>query len=162
MREKTYTLVLYTKPSEFTRLEAFIEKISDEFNIGHTYFSNIIVSVTELVKNAMTHGNQNNPEKTVRITFEDKNGQLNFTVQDQGQGFNFEISDIKNMLLSPYVKNGLSIVQSLSDGMMLHSNGSEITVMFDISSANELLGRARINTLTAKAQEIKHKNNVHE
>lgn len=162
MRENIYTLVLYTNPSEFVKLEAFVEKISDQFNIGHTYFSNIIVTLSELVKNAMVHGNKNNPEKTVLVIFEQNEGKLIFTVKDQGIGFPFKVPDVADFQINEDIKNGLSIVQTLSDSLSFNVNGSEVTVTFDISTANELLGISRINTFTQSKQEIKSKKSFHE
>lgn len=161
MGENIYTLVLYTKPSEFVKLEAFVEKISDQFNIGHTYFSNIIVTLSELVKNAMIHGNRNKPEKIVEVSFEHNEGKLIFTVKDQGVGFGFEIPDVSEFQSNPGIRNGLSIVQSLSDSLSFNSNGSEITVSFDISSANELLGLSRLKTLIQSKPSVKSKKSFH-
>lgn len=157
MREKNSTLVLYTRPAEFSKLELFIEQISDEYNIGHTYFSNIVVSLSELVKNAMIHGNKGNPQKKVIISFENRDGKLCFTVSDEGKGFPFPVPDIADMQNNPHVKNGLLIVQALSDDLEFGAHGNEITVSFDIAAANELLSQSRMKTLSDTRQKVKNK-----
>lgn len=156
MREKNSTLVLYTRASEFSKLEQFVEKISDDFNIGHTYFSNIIVSLSELVKNAMIHGNNGNPRKKVLIEFENRDGRLFFTVTDEGKGFQFPLPDLTDLQSNPNIKNGLLIVQSLSDGIEFNATGNGITIFFDIAAANELLSKSRINAFSQTHIKEKH------
>ncbi len=162
MREKNYTLVLKSHFGEMTKLEQFVEKISDEYNIGHTYFSNIIVSLTELVKNAIIHGNKNSQNKNVSVTFENISGKLVFTVTDEGTGFSFAIPSVEDLLINENIKNGLSIVYSLSDGMNIRKNGSEVEVSFDIAAANELLSRSRIDALNALKKTKEQKKSLHE
>jgi serine/threonine-protein kinase RsbW len=157
MTEKNSILVLYSRASEFSKLEQFIEKISDDFNIGHTYFSNIIVSLSELVKNAMIHGNNGNPRKKVIIEFENRDGRLFFTVTDQGKGFQFPLPDLNDLHLNPNIKTGLLIVQSLSDGIEFNSTGNGITIFFNIAAANELLSKSRINAFSQTQIKEKHK-----
>jgi anti-sigma regulatory factor (Ser/Thr protein kinase) len=148
MKNNNYSLVLKSNLSELPKLERFVEKISDEFNIGHTYFSNIIVSLTELAKNAIIHGNNYNFEKKVLIDFEQKEGKLRFSITDEGKGFSKGIPNLYDE--SSYdnnESNGLFIVKYLSDNIEFHKNGSQIVVDFNIASANELLSLTRINIL---------------
>jgi len=162
MREINKTLVLRSHLSELTKLEEFIEMISDEYNIGHTYFSNIIVSLTELVRNAIIHGNKNQTDQPVEIVFLNQDGKLVFTVKDKGTGFSFPLPDINNLFGNPNINNGLSIVNSLSDGIEFNRNGSEITVYFDIAAANELLGQSRMNVFSGHQKIKKNKESLHE
>jgi serine/threonine-protein kinase RsbW len=157
MREKSSTLVLYTRPAEFSKLELFIEQISDEYNIGHTYFSNIIVTLTELVKNAMIHGNKGKPYKKVLIEFKNIDGKLTFAVTDEGKGFGFPVPEASDFQSDPRVKNGLQIVYALSDGLEFNASGNEITVSFDIAAANELLSRSRMRSLSGSQQKVENK-----
>jgi serine/threonine-protein kinase RsbW len=149
MRENSHTLILKSQLNEMTKLEQFVEKISDEYNIGHTYFSNIIVSLNELVKNAIIHGNKSNESRKVEVVFENVAGKLVFTVKDEGIGFQFAVPPVEEILTNENFGNGLSIVLSLSDGLEIKENGSQIKVFFDIAAANELLSKSRINTLKA-------------
>ncbi len=162
MREEAQTLVLYSRSNEFARLEEFIENISDQFNIGHTYFSNIIVALTELVKNAMLHGNQNDSQKKVFVEFKQEEGNLKFSVTDQGSGFDFPIPQPSEMLTDLNIKNGLSIVYALSDGLEFEENGRKITVIFNIAAANELLSKSRISALKQSGQTKEDKKKIHD
>jgi serine/threonine-protein kinase RsbW len=162
MREINKTLVLRSHFSELTKLEEFIEMISDEYNIGHTYFSNIIVSLTELVRNAIIHGNKNQTNQTVDIIFLNQDGKLVFTVKDKGTGFSFPLPDTKNLFGNPNINNGLTIVSSLSDGLEFKHNGSEITVYFDIAAANELLSKSRMNVFSVSQKVKNNKKTLHE
>ena len=93
---------------------------------------------------------KNSTYKKVEVIFEQKDGQLVFSVIDEGSGFSFQLPDLKDILLNPNIKNGLSIVQTLCDNIEFNNNGSHITVYFDIAAANELLSRTRISAFTKK------------
>ncbi len=159
MTENIYTLELQSSFEEFAKLEKFVEKISDEYNIGQTYFSNILISLVELVKNAIIHGNKNATEKKVIIHFQHNSGKLLFTVSDEGSGFSFPIPEVTDMLVNNNIKNGLSIVQTLSDSLEFENNGSCIKVSFDIINANKLLSQRRIKTFCKPLHKYKKQKN---
>lgn len=163
MRNNNYSLVLKSSLSELSKLEQFVEKISDEYNIGHTYFSNIIVSLTELVKNAIIHGNNSNINKNVYLNFEQKEGKLRFAVTDEGNGFAEGIPNLYDESSYDNNKgNGLFIIKYLSDNIEFNNNGSQIIVDFNIASANELLSLTRINVFNKQGQKQEQKKTMHE
>ena len=43
---------------EMFRVEQFVEEISDEYLLYGNYFGNILMAVSEAVKNAIIHGNR--------------------------------------------------------------------------------------------------------
>ncbi|MBN2430661.1 MAG: ATP-binding protein, partial [Acidobacteria bacterium] len=68
-----------------------IDKVAH--NMGHAAGmtdnerSDLAIALTEIVKNAILHGNQANPQKTVLIHFIIGDDQLTVTVKDEGAGF---------------------------------------------------------------------------
>ncbi|MBE0641973.1 MAG: hypothetical protein IH599_08055, partial [Bacteroidales bacterium] len=67
MIERTRELAIASDLREMHRVEAFIEEISDLFNINHTYFGHLLVAITEAVKNAIVHGNGGDAAKKVVV-----------------------------------------------------------------------------------------------
>ena len=90
-------------------VESFIDEISDEYNISNTFFGNILVSVTEAVKNAIVFGNFSDPGKKVILRFLSTPAFLSFTVSDEGRGLDFNDSEF-NEIAS---KNGFDKSKSL-------------------------------------------------
>jgi serine/threonine-protein kinase RsbW len=128
-------------------VERLVDEICDEYNISSTFFGNILIAVTEAVKNSIIFGNRGNREKKVILKFESQPAYLSFTVSDSGKGFDF--SNIKNPTElscdSDYSQcKGLYLIQSLSDIVKFYNNGAKIEMIFHISSINRELAVDRL------------------
>jgi len=147
MKNYTYELVLPGNKNKMYLLEKFVEDISDEYNLGHTYFSNILATLHELVTNAIVHGNKNDTSKKVKILCNNNEGKLIFSISDQGLGFDCE--NITNTLdIDNFSEgNGLYIAKTLSDELSFENNGSKVIVTFNIADANKELISKRANVL---------------
>ncbi|MDH3708483.1 MAG: ATP-binding protein [Cyclobacteriaceae bacterium] len=71
-------------------IESFIDNAKDEYNIDDDIYGNIMIAVTESVNNAIRHGNDRQNNKNVLITLHLEQNIITFTVQDQGEGFDYE------------------------------------------------------------------------
>lgn len=130
-------------------VEKFVDEICDEYHISNAFFGNIIVSVTEAVKNAIIFGNNSNSQKNVIVKFEANPAYLSFTVIDQGKGFDFsDISDpTKESIFGYSRQKGLYLIQKLSDIVKFYNHGSKIEMIFHISSINRELAVDRVNKI---------------
>lgn len=128
-------------------VEKFIDEICDEYNINNTYFGNILVSLTESVKNAIIYGNKRNPDKKVKVKFIANPTYLSFSVSDEGKGYNlsntYNPDDLYNT--STNTGNGLYLIKKLSDKVKFSNKGSQIELIFYISSVNLQLSVDRLN-----------------
>jgi len=138
--------------AELHKLEAFVEQISDVYNVNSTYYSNILVALSEAVSNSIIHGNKENEDSQVIVSFEAKNKGLFFTIQDEGNGFDFdnypdptdiEIVDYEN------IGRGLYLMKSLTDAIEYDANTGAIELGFKISSINKELAVSRVKSLNA-------------
>jgi len=150
LRNKQITIK--SKLDELHKLEAFVEQISDVYNVNSTYYSNILVALSEAVSNSIIHGNKENEDAEVSISFQSKNKGLFFTIQDQGVGFDFEnypdptdieIVDYKN------IGRGIYLMKSLSDVIEYDYSTGAIELGFKISSINKELAVSRVKSLSA-------------
>jgi serine/threonine-protein kinase RsbW len=130
-------------------VEKFVDEICDEYNISNTFFGNIIISVTEAVKNAIIFGNELNPLKKVTIKFEANPAYLSFTVIDQGKGFNFsDACDPTKDIIPGYSRQkGLFLIQKLSDIVKFYNHGSKIEMIFHVTSINRELAVERVSKI---------------
>lgn len=81
------TPVRLTVPSTEAFLEAvqvMVERIGSIAGVEDDELTSLSISVLELVKNGMEHGNRMDPEKPLSIQFEILPGRLQIQVDDQG------------------------------------------------------------------------------
>ena len=106
-----------------TALEEFMEEkgVSDAGNFQ--------VVVRQMLENAIIHGSEENPDKTVRLEL-DISGQdrISLSVEDQGSGF--EHMALTKELEDPFsdFAGGLAIIQSFTEKMEFNDQGNRITV----------------------------------
>jgi len=124
----------------------FIEEICDDNYISYSYFGNIMLAIEEAVKNAIIHGNRENGNKQVTLTFQRKSNGLCFTIEDEGEGFN--PLEIPNPLDSDDVKGtGIFLIRSLADKVSYNPTGNKVGLTFTISSINQETTLNRISQL---------------
>lgn len=145
-------LVIKSDLSELHKLEAFVEQISDIYNVNSTYYSNILVALNEAVTNSIIHGNKENKESEVTILFESKNKGLFFSISDEGSGFDFNnYPDPTDISITDYenIGRGLYLMKSLTDVIQYDEQKNIIELGFKISSINKELAVNRVQSLNA-------------
>ncbi len=142
--------------TELYKVEAFVETISDAFNINNNYYSTILISLDEAVRNAIEHGNKNDSNKEVTISVHNRKGELIFSVQDEGEGFQMPLIHNANDILDAYEHGkGLFLMKSLSDNFSLNEIGNQVSLHFKVSSINNELAVQRVSALQTYFQEQK-------
>ncbi|MCD4694818.1 MAG: ATP-binding protein [Bacteroidales bacterium] len=138
MKQEQKILRLKSVPESINQLETLIEEVCDLNNLNHNYLGCITVSVTEAFQNALNHGNQNNPDKTIIIEYNKSATGINFSVKDEGEGFNHgAIPGIKDDGKEKvFPGRGIFLIKSLSDNVSFNESGNEIQIGFKISSIN--------------------------
>lgn len=124
-------------PSDQDHLVAvddFLEGTLRGFGLEEPMIADIAISVTEIVNNAIIHGNKSDPSKTVSLTIENENNNetFRFTITDEGQGFDPDkIADpLKEENLMREVGRGVFIVRSLMDSITVEiTDGGSIVVL---------------------------------
>lgn len=70
------------------RVEKVTEKIATYMNFSDEDKDSLAIAVTEIVGNAIVHGNKKDQDKKVTVDFEYKDDRIIVLVQDEGAGFN--------------------------------------------------------------------------
>lgn len=145
-------LIIKSDLQELHKLEAFVEQISDVYNVNSTYYSNILVALIEAVTNSIIHGNKEDNTKNIKILFEAKNKGLFFTVVDEGNGFDFDHypdpTDI-NIENPTEIGHGLYLMKGLTDVIAYNPENGSVELGFKISSINKELAVSRAKSLQA-------------
>ena len=117
-------------------VENFIVNICEKFKIEEENFGNILIAVTEAVNNAIQHGNNLDPKKSIDVAFESTPQNLSFIIADEGKGFDF------NSLPDPTEPEniekpngrGVFLMKHLADGVDFLENGRIVKLHFNIAS----------------------------
>jgi len=119
-----------------TDVDAFLEGTLRGFGTEESLIADIAISVSELVNNAMLHGNQSANDKWVTVTINRKDRKISIAVKDEGGGFNPDtVADpLAEENLLKEVGRGIFIVRSLMDKVEVDatSNGTRIVITKEI------------------------------
>ena len=86
---KGKTLNISSASDNIRLVERLVEDVCDVFNVNEDCYGNILIAVTEAVNNAMYHGNKGNPDKNIKIGFESHERDIQFSIADEGTGFDY-------------------------------------------------------------------------
>jgi serine/threonine-protein kinase RsbW len=129
------TIRLISQLESVILVEKLIDDLRDQLDFKDDFYGNILVSVSEAVKNAIEHGNNNDPDKVVLLSYEMKDGFLTFTVSDEGKGFEFH--KLPDPTLPENIEKitgrGIFFMHQLSDGISYENNGSTVKLVFRLA-----------------------------
>jgi serine/threonine-protein kinase RsbW len=109
-------------------VEHLVVDACEQMHIGEEKFGNILLAVSEAVDNAIVHGNKNNPDKNVELSYHSSQEEITFSVTDEGEGFNVNAITDPTILENPENSGrGILIMKMLSD--KLHFLPEEKTVL---------------------------------
>jgi serine/threonine-protein kinase RsbW len=99
------------------RVDRFVEGKLKKLGIKKDLIYDIAISVSEVVTNAVVHGNKGDLSKKVKISLKADTSQVEVSVEDEGTGFDREgvCSPIEKNNLLKEAGRGLHIVESLMD-----------------------------------------------
>ncbi|MCD8239634.1 MAG: ATP-binding protein [Clostridiales bacterium] len=116
-----------------------IKEVKKIVRCAQNYISEMIPSIdaeelldlrlilSELLFNAVIHGNKNNSEKMVRLKIKITGNTINAVISDQGNGFDFSrLSYTNNEASSEEHGRGISLVNALVDSLSFAKPGNII------------------------------------
>ena len=113
-------------------VDSFLEATLRGFSADESVIADIAISVSELVNNAMLHGNKSSGTKSVLVEIRRDDNSVTIAVKDQGSGFDRQgiPSPVSDENLLKEVGRGIFIVESLMDSVdiTVRENGTTITI----------------------------------
>jgi serine/threonine-protein kinase RsbW len=99
------------------KVDDFVEKKLKKLGLDKDQLADIAISVTEVVNNAIVHGNKNNPQKKVTLRLITDESSIKIEVEDEGKGFDLDAlpCPITEENLLKEVGRGIFILRSLMD-----------------------------------------------
>ncbi len=124
------TIIIPSSQENLADVDLFIEGTLRGYGVQESTIADIAISVSELVNNAILHGNKSSPDKAVTVSIARVDGSVQITVKDQGIGFNPDkvANPIEDSNLLKEVGRGIFIVRSLMDSVEI-TGSSEGTVV---------------------------------
>lgn len=115
-------------------IESFIDNARDQYNFTDDIYGNIMIAVTESVNNAIVHGNKSDKNKNVHLTLDLDDSQVRFTVEDEGQGFDYdELPDpTAPENLEKIGGRGIFLMKNLCDEVKFDNDGKKVELCFYI------------------------------
>jgi serine/threonine-protein kinase RsbW len=100
-----------------SKVDEFVERKLEKMGLNKDQLADVAISVTEVVNNAIVHGNKNDPQKKVTLRIMVDKSSVTIEVEDEGLGFNpcCLPSPITEENLLKEVGRGVFIVRSLMD-----------------------------------------------
>lgn len=119
--------------AELHKVENFIDEFCRSNNFNEDHFGNIIIAVTEAVNNAIVHGNNNTPSKSIKVGTELENAVLKFSIEDEGNGFDYDnLPDpTAPENLEKEHGRGVFLMRSLADDVEFENKGSKVVLTFN-------------------------------
>lgn len=122
-----YFLEISSDKKNIKLVEDLMMKVNSKFGLQYEEYCRMMIAVTEVVMNAIVHGNKENANKKVKIYIDHDDKSLKIIVIDEGDGF-----DIKRLPNPTDVENihdlhgrGVFIARSLVDEFFYqHHEGS--------------------------------------
>ncbi len=118
-----------------TLVERVIDDVCEAYKVNEDRYGNILIAVTEAVNNAIQHGNNNDPAKSVTITYNVGPNAITFFVSDEGKGF-----DHTNLPDPTAPENidkingrGIFLMKNLSDNIQFDQNGKQVQLKFNFN-----------------------------
>lgn len=127
-------LVISSEVSNIVKVENFIENLTDYFELPNDLFGKVSLSLIEAVNNAILSGNKQQADKNVKIVAELNNGKFIVSVEDEGEGFDYEnIPDptLPDNLIK-IAGRGLYLMRTLSDELEFEKGGAKVIMTFNV------------------------------
>lgn len=86
--QNCYQMVIESDLSNVQKVEKITEKIAKYMKFSEEEQDSLAISVTEIVGNAIVHGNKKDKNKKVTVDFDYKDNTITVSIQDEGDGFN--------------------------------------------------------------------------
>lgn len=130
-----YTLQLPSTMESISRLENLVEEISERYHVSEDTFANMMTCLNEASINAIIHGNQSDPTKTVYVNAEvTDNKRIIWTIADEGPGFDY--NNIPDPTTAENLEKesgrGVFIIKHLADQFIFNARGNEVELHFKI------------------------------
>ena len=133
VQNKTTEMIIPSRVSQIQVVEERAEKIAKKLGFDENERDSLAIAITEVVANAINHGNKRAKDKNVHVKFVTTTKSFIIQVRDEGEGFNpDELADpLKPENLLKESGRGIFIVKTLIDDVQykFRKTGTEVILI---------------------------------
>lgn len=113
-------------------IESFIDNAKEKYALNDDIYGNIMIAVTESVNNAILHGNKGDKSKSVDLQLKLEDNTIRFTVEDEGEGFQYD--ELPDPTAPENLENpggrGIFLMKHLCDEVTFKEEGRVVELTF--------------------------------
>lgn len=113
-------------------IESFIDNAKEKYSLNDDIYGNIMIAVTESVNNAILHGNKGDKSKSVDLQLKLEENTIRFTVEDEGEGFQYD--ELPDPTAPENIENpggrGIFLMKHLCDEVTFKDEGRVVELTF--------------------------------
>lgn len=132
---KTINIDIPSLPENIRIVESFIDNIKENYSLSDDVYGNVMIAVTESVSNAISHGNKEDKNKNVSLTMLLEESSIQFTVTDQGDGFDY--NNLPDPTSPENIEKlrgrGIFLMKNLCDEVGFTNEGKSVKLTFYLS-----------------------------
>ena len=123
-----------SKIDKINEVEKFVDEFSEKHEIHSDLYGKILIATVEAVNNSIVHGNKEDVNKKVFLSFHKDEDTVQIMVEDQGEGFDYtNIPDpTKPENLENIHGRGIYLMQHLADEVQFFKDGKVVQMNFKI------------------------------
>ncbi len=127
-------LIFNSDTKNINLVEKLIDDLSNQFDLHSDVYGKLLLAVVEGVNNAIVHGNKMDKSKDVIISYVVDKEKVEFTIMDQGEGFDYSnVPDpTKPENLEKTHGRGIFLMHHLADEIDFDNNGSIVKMTFNL------------------------------
>lgn len=129
---KNITIEIPSLVENIRIVESFIDNTKEKYELTDDVYGNIMIAVIESVNNAILHGNKTDKGKNVRLSANLLEGQILFSISDEGPGFNYK--DLPDPTSPENVEKiggrGIFLMKNLADEIQFKDEGRTVELTF--------------------------------
>ncbi len=118
-KSQKFKLKFFSDTVYLEKVEKLSSKVARLAGLSESHSDDLGIVTTELVNNAIHHGNKNDPDKEVQIIFTIDEDKIELRIRDQGNGFSPE--ELKDPLapenLFSESGRGIFLIRNLMDSL---------------------------------------------
>lgn len=119
----------------------FLDDFFTEFRLNRNLFNRIFLGISEVVSNAIIHGNRLNTDKNVFIQLTLNENEIVVVVKDEGDGFC--IKEVEDPTCSGNLKKehgrGIFLVRQIADEVEYAEQGRKVLIKFFLANEHTIL-----------------------
>ncbi|MEE9443127.1 MAG: ATP-binding protein [candidate division Zixibacteria bacterium] len=127
-------IIIPSSTDYLAKVDRHLEEKFTQAGIDPSIITDIAISVSELVNNAIMHGNGSDISKTVEVKFSITSNELRVIITDQGEGFDIETVDnpVDDENLLKEIGRGIFIVKNFVDDLIVsqaQTGGTQVEIV---------------------------------